>query len=92
MIERKAELEEEEIARKAKDQTGGRVMGTIIGLAAGAWVSYSFVLPTDVLSLKLAEITIGDILRILASFVIFLAGGGIGALMDALIEERKGAK
>jgi hypothetical protein len=45
----------------------GKVMwwGTIVGFAVGAWLSYSFILPTDVLNLKLVTITISDLLRIL---------------------------
>ena len=56
--------------------------GTIVGLVIGGWLSYSFVLPTDVLNLKLAAITIGDLLRIFGALVVTLVTTGIGHLVD----------
>ncbi|MGD0236210.1 MAG: hypothetical protein ABSC55_16950 [Syntrophorhabdales bacterium] len=60
--------------------------GIIIGLGVGAWLSYSFILPADVLNLKLAEITIGDILRILGAFFATFGGAGIGSLIGEALE------
>ncbi len=56
--------------------------GTIAGLAIGAWLSYSFILPADVLSLKLSAMTIGDILRIFGALGITIVTAGIGHLVD----------
>ncbi len=56
--------------------------GTIVGLAVGAWLSYSFILPTDVLNLKLGAMTIGDLLRIFGALVATLVAAGIGHLVD----------
>ncbi len=56
--------------------------GTIIGLAIGAWLSYSFLLPTDILDVKLAEITIGHLLRIFGALVGTALAAGIGHLID----------
>jgi hypothetical protein len=56
--------------------------GTIIGFAIGAWLSYNFILPTDILSLKLAAMTIGDILRIIGALVATLVIAGIGHIVD----------
>lgn len=38
--------------------------GAIVGFAIGSWLSYSFIFPADIIGLKLAGITIGDLLRI----------------------------
>jgi hypothetical protein len=56
--------------------------GTIVGIAIGAWLSYSFILPADVLNLKLAAMTIGDLLRIFGALVATLVAAGIGHLVD----------
>lgn len=56
--------------------------GTIVGLAVGAWVSYSFILPADILNLKLAAMTIGDLLRIFGALAATLVAAGIGHLVD----------
>lgn len=54
------------------------VIGLIIGAGVGLWLSNLFIFPNDVLSLKLADITIGDILRIPGGLVVVLFGGIIG--------------
>jgi hypothetical protein len=56
--------------------------GTIIGLAIGAWLSYSFILPTGILDVKLAEMTIGHLLRIFGGLVAIAIVAGIGHLVD----------
>ena len=56
--------------------------GTIVGLAVGAWLSYSFILPADILNLRLAAITIGDLLRIFVAVAATLAAAGVGHLVD----------
>jgi len=56
--------------------------GTIIGFVIGAWLSYSFIFPADILDLKLAAITIGDLLRILGGLVATVVVAGIGHLVD----------
>ena len=63
-------------------------MAAIIGIAVGAWVSCTLVLPADVLNLKLAEITIGDLLRIVAALVVPFAAAGIVLLIDKSRIER----
>lgn len=56
--------------------------GTIVGLVVGVWVSYSFILPVDILNLKLSAITIGDILRIFGALVITIVAAKVGHLVD----------
>jgi hypothetical protein len=58
--------------------------GTIVGLAVGAWLSYSFILPTDILNLKLVAMTIGDILRMVGALAITIAFASIGHLVDVM--------
>lgn len=57
---------------------------TIVGFVVGALLSYSFILPTDLLNLKLAAMTIGDLLRIFGAMVATLVTTGIGVLIDYL--------
>ena len=61
--------------------------GTIIGLIIGASLSYNFILPADVWNLKLAAMTIGDLIRILGALVVTFGVGGIGLLIDTLIHD-----
>jgi hypothetical protein len=56
--------------------------GTIIGLGLGAWLSYSFILPVGILGLKLAELTIGDVLRVFGGLAATILAAGIGYLID----------
>jgi len=56
--------------------------GAIVGFAVGAWLSYSFILPADILNLKLVAMTIGDLLRIFGALVATLVAAGIGHLVD----------
>jgi hypothetical protein len=64
------------------EKEGNVWWGTIAGLAIGAWLSYSFILPADILSLKLSAMTIGDILRILGALGTTIVAAGIGHLVD----------
>lgn len=61
-------------------------IGALIGLAIGYAVCYFFIFPTDLLSIKLVNLTIGDVLRILGGLVVILittiVGGNIGSFMD----------
>jgi hypothetical protein len=59
--------------------------GTLIGLAAGAWLSYRFVLPADVLDLKPGALSIGDLLCIFVSCAIPLAAAGIGHFLHIIL-------
>jgi hypothetical protein len=59
--------------------------GSIVGLAIGAWLSYSFILPADVLNLKLAAMTIDDLLHIFGALVATLVAVGIGHLVDIIL-------
>jgi hypothetical protein len=45
--------------------------GLIVGFAVGCVVSYLFIFPANILNLKLADLTIGDLLRIF---------GGLGCI------------
>ena len=56
--------------------------GTIAGVAIGGWISYSFILPNDILDLRLAFITIGDIFRMIGSFILIIIAANIGHLID----------
>lgn len=60
--------------------------GTIIGLGVGVWISYSFILPSDVLNIKLAAMTIGDLLRIFGALVATVTAGGIGLLVGMIVK------
>ena len=56
--------------------------GTIIGFVISALISYYFILPNDILNLKLVDITIGDLLRISGAVVTIIIVTGIGLLSD----------
>lgn len=56
--------------------------GAIIGFIIGASLSYNFILPTDILNLRLAAMTIGDLLRIFGALVATLVTTAIGHLVD----------
>lgn len=56
--------------------------GAIIGLVIGGWVSYTFIFPHDVLSISLAAITIGDILRIVGGLIATFIAAVIGHFID----------
>jgi hypothetical protein len=55
---------------------------TIIGLAVGVWLSYTFILPSNVLDLKLAAMTISDLLRIFAALAAPFGVAAIGHIVD----------
>jgi hypothetical protein len=59
-------------------------VGIIIGIAAGAAAAYFFILPGDILNLKLSAMTIGDVLRIIGAFVATVITAGIGFIIDTL--------
>jgi hypothetical protein len=56
--------------------------GTFAGVAVSVWLSYSFVLPSDILNLQLSAITIGDILRMFGALIITVVISYIGHLVD----------
>jgi len=56
--------------------------GTIVGVAVGSWISYSFILPNDILNLQLSAITIGDIFRMIGSLIAIFVTANIGHLVD----------
>lgn len=56
--------------------------GTIVGFAFGIWLSYSYILPGDILNLKLSALTVGDIFRMIGALVIIGICAGIGHLVD----------
>ena len=56
--------------------------GTIIGVVIGALLSYSFIFPPNILDLKLAAMTIGDLFRIFGGLVATVMAAGIGYLVD----------
>lgn len=57
-------------------------MAFIIGTVVGIGIAKFFILPDDVMNLRLAAMTIGDLLRIGAGVVVIVIGAGIGASMD----------
>jgi len=59
--------------------------GTLMGLTAGAWLSYRFILPARVLDLKLGALSTGDLLCILASCAIPFAAAGIGHFLHIIL-------
>lgn len=59
--------------------------GTIVGLVIGVWLSYSFIFPADILGLKLAAITIGDLLRIFGGLVATVVAAKLGHLVDIVL-------
>jgi hypothetical protein len=58
--------------------------GTIVCFVIGAWLSCSFILPADILNLKLSAMTIGDILRMIGALVSAIVAAGIGHLIDVM--------
>ncbi len=57
----------------------------LIGLAMGAFLSYRFIFPADYwLSLNIANLTIGDILRVFCGVMVTLLGGIVGDLAAGL--------
>jgi hypothetical protein len=56
--------------------------GVITGLAIGSWVSYNYIFPDAVLGTRLADITIGDILRIVGGLIITFVAVVIGHFID----------
>jgi len=59
--------------------------GFIIGVWVGLWLSSLFIFPADVLNLKFAFMTIGDVLRIIAGCGASLISGCIGAATGEVI-------
>lgn len=61
-------------------------VGAFIGLAIGYAACHFFIFPADLLSIKLAELTIGDVLRILGGIAVILfttvIGGNIGSAIE----------
>jgi hypothetical protein len=53
-------------------------IGIIIGAGAGFVLSTFFIFPSDVLNLRIIEMTIGDILRILGGLLVVVMGGTLG--------------
>jgi hypothetical protein len=56
--------------------------GTIIGFVIGALVSYSFIFPANISDLRLAAMTIVDLLRIFGALVATVVVAYIGYLVD----------
>ena len=59
-------------------------MGTLGGLIVGILASLYLILPPDVLHLRLAAMTIGDLLHLLAAVVAILSGVRIGHWVDQI--------
>lgn len=59
--------------------------GAIVGFAIGFWLSYSFIFPADIIGLKLAGITIGDLLRIFGGFVATVVAAQLGHFVDIVL-------
>ena len=53
--------------------------GFIIGAGTGFLLSTVFIFPPDILNIKLLNMTIGDILRILGGLLVVPLGGVMGA-------------
>jgi len=56
--------------------------GTLVGLGIGFWLAYTFIFPADILNIRLAAMTIGDLLRIFGGLVVTALVGAIGYLVD----------
>lgn len=67
----------------------GVVIGGVIGLVIGIYISCSFIFPADILALKLVNMTIGDILRILGGLTVIANAAGFGALFGLLATTQK---
>jgi len=63
-------------------------IGIIIGAGAGFWLSNLFIFPTDILNLKFADMTIGDILRILGGLLPVCWGAVIGGAIGESIGKK----
>jgi hypothetical protein len=58
-----------------------------IGFCVGAYISYSFILPDGLLNIKLATLTIGDILRVIGSLALVFLTTGIGGVIGDHFKE-----
>ncbi len=65
----------------------GVLVGGIIGFIVGLVISNAFIFPADVLSLKLANLTIGDVLRIIGGIAAILIAAWIGWFIGDVVEE-----
>lgn len=61
-------------------------IGTIVGFLIGVSISYNVILPAGLWGLKLADITIGDILRIIGALVATGIVTGIGVVVDMVVQ------
>lgn len=60
-------------------------MDFIVGAVVGLWIATFFILPHDVISLKLATITIVDILLIVVGLVVVVFGAVSGFIVWTII-------
>jgi hypothetical protein len=59
-------------------------LGAITGVIVCFLIAKSFIFPVDILGLKLAEITIGDILRIVGGVVVIIIGWFVGGFIGGI--------
>lgn len=65
------------------------VAGTIVGFAIGIWFAYNLIFPPDLLNIRLSELTIGNILRIIGGILVAVIIAGIGNLIGSYGEEKE---
>jgi len=59
-------------------------MGTLVGLIVGVMASLYFILPPDVVHVRLAAMTVGDLLHVLAAAVAIFFGAEVGHWLDQI--------
>jgi hypothetical protein len=64
----------------------GTLVGGVIGFGIGLFLSYFFIFPADILSIKLVNLTIGDCLRIFGGFVASCFTAWIGLFIGSLAD------
>jgi len=62
-------------------------VGSIIGVAAGLWISHAFIFPADVLHLHPSTISIGDLLRIIGGIFVTFGVAGIGGIIGETFDD-----
>jgi hypothetical protein len=62
------------------------LMGIIIGLLVGASITYNFILPANILDLRVVDITIRDLLRIIGGLVATGVATWVGAYIGGLVD------
>lgn len=61
--------------------------GIIIGFLIGGSITYNFILPANILDLRLVDITIRDLLRIIGGLVATAVATWIGGFIGGIVDD-----